>query len=145
MQKVSGCLNRRCHGTHRDPFQPGAVRKGLLMAGISLPWLSTFRAGVPRVFGWAGVLMPLLLVTGCASWHRPSPIPAEITEAGVAARLLVPPDLNVNPAETVVKPGGPSGTSNGSAGASPSRPALSARSASAVGLMGSPLGWATQG
>src|SRR4029077_17498665 len=29
------------------------------------------------------------------------------TEAGVAARVLVPSDLNVNPTETVVKPGAP--------------------------------------
>jgi outer membrane protein TolC len=58
------------------------------------------------------VLMPLLLVTGCASWHRLLPTPPEVTQAGVAARLLVPPDLNVNPAETVVKPGTPGQTSS---------------------------------
>jgi outer membrane protein TolC len=72
--------------------------------------------------------MPLLLVAGCASWHRPLTNPPEVTEAGVAARLLVPPDLNVNPAETVVKPD------------EPSQPPLTAAAARAVGLMGSPLG-----
>jgi outer membrane protein TolC len=32
------------------------------------------------------------------------PVPPEVTDAGVAARVLVPPDLNVNPTEAVVKP-----------------------------------------
>src|SRR5262249_20835800 len=50
---------------------------------------------------------PLLLVAGCAAWHRSSPVPPEVTETGVAARVLIPPDLNVNPPETVVKPGTP--------------------------------------
>jgi outer membrane protein TolC len=84
------------------------------------------------------------LIAGCAGW-RHSPIPAEVIDAGVTARLLVPPDLNINPAETVVKPGEASRTSNGSAEyagvpASPSRHALSAMSAGVVGLVGSPVG-----
>src|SRR6266436_6592614 len=101
-------------------FQPGAVRprKGILMARSAWPWPSTITAAAPRLFGWLRVLMPLLLVAGCASWHRPLPIPPEVTEAGVAARVLVPPDLNVNPAETVVKPGTPG---QGSSDPSPSR------------------------
>jgi outer membrane protein len=61
---------------------------------------------VPQLFGWTCVVMPLLLVAGCA-WDRPSAVPPEVTEAGVAARVLVPVDLNVNPAETVVEPGAP--------------------------------------
>jgi TolC family type I secretion outer membrane protein len=52
------------------------------------------------------VLAPLL-VAGCASWHGPSPDPDEVIHASVADRLLIPPDLDVNPAETVVKPGTP--------------------------------------
>jgi outer membrane protein len=55
--------------------------------------------------------MALLQVAGCASWHLPLAIPPEITKAGVADRLLVPHDLDVNPAESVVKPGTPSGPS----------------------------------
>jgi outer membrane protein len=77
------------------------------MARIALPAPSTLMAAVPPLFGWVRVLMPLLLVAGCVSWPRPLPIPPEVTQAGVDARLLVPPDLNVNPAETVVKPGTP--------------------------------------
>src|SRR5271168_3842249 len=105
MQKVSDRLKCRCHGIHRDLFQPGAVRprKGLFMARIA--W--------PRLVGWVRVLMPLLLVAGCAPWHRPLPILPEVTQDGVAARLLVSPDLNVNLAETVVKPGTPGQASLG--------------------------------
>ena len=75
------------------------------MAQVALPGPSTFPAVVPRLLGWVRVLMPLMLVAGCASWRSPLPIPPEVTQDGVAARVLVPPDLNVNPAETVVKPG----------------------------------------
>jgi outer membrane protein TolC len=35
------------------------------------------------------------------------PVPPEVTATGVAARVLIPPDLNVNPPETVVQPGTP--------------------------------------
>ena len=48
------------------------------------------------------ILLPVIL--GCASHPAASPIPAEISRPGIAARVLVPPDLNVNPKETVVKP-----------------------------------------
>jgi outer membrane protein len=57
------------------------------------------------------VLIPLLLVAGCASWRRGVPIQPEVTETGVAERVLIPPDLNINPPETVVKPGTPGQTS----------------------------------
>jgi hypothetical protein len=50
-------------------------------------------------------LFLLLLVAGCAPWHSALPIPPEATQTEVAARVLIPPDLNVNPPETVVKPG----------------------------------------
>jgi len=36
------------------------------------------------------------------------PIPPEVSDAAVTARVLISPDLNVNPAETVVKPDDPS-------------------------------------
>ena len=51
--------------------------------------------------------MPPLLVAGCAPWDRPLPIPPEVTQAGAAARVVVPRDLNVNPSESVVEPGTP--------------------------------------
>jgi hypothetical protein len=60
-----------------------------------------------RLSGWLRVLMPLLLVAGCASWYRPLPMPPEVTQDGVAARVLIPTDLNVQPLESVVKPGTP--------------------------------------
>jgi outer membrane protein TolC len=51
--------------------------------------------------------MSVLLVTGCAS-SRPgsasSNVP-EVAPAGVAEHVLIPLDQNVNPAETVIKPG----------------------------------------
>src|SRR5262245_55934075 len=77
------------------------------MAEVTLPGPSTFTTALLRLLGRTRVLMALLLVAGCASWRRSSPILPEVTEAGAAARVLIPPDLNVNPAETVVKPGAP--------------------------------------
>jgi len=75
------------------------------MARNALPWPSTFKAAAPRVSGCMLALIPLLLSAGCASSRRPLPTPPEITPAGVAASVLVPANLNVNPAESVVKPG----------------------------------------
>jgi TolC family type I secretion outer membrane protein len=74
------------------------------MARSRRAWLSLFTAAGPRLFGAVCALIPLL-VAGCASWHAALPVPPEVTPDGVAERVLVPPDLNVNPAETVVKPG----------------------------------------
>jgi outer membrane protein len=51
-----------------------------------------------------GLLVPLFLAAGCAS--RQVTVPTEVTQAGVAARLLVPSDLDVKPTD-VVKPGAP--------------------------------------
>jgi outer membrane protein TolC len=59
------------------------------------------------------LLAPLLLVAGCAGWPRPLSTPPEATGPGVAARLLLPHDLDVNPAETVVKPSAPGQASLG--------------------------------
>src|SRR5205807_8464439 len=59
-----------------------------------------------RLGGAGGLLLPFLFA-GCTPGHHPLPILAEVTDAAVTARVLVPPGLNVNPAETVVKPGEP--------------------------------------
>ncbi len=54
------------------------------------------------------MLVLLLFLAGCASWHRSLPIPPEVSDAAVTERVLISPDLNVNPAETVIKPVDPS-------------------------------------
>jgi outer membrane protein TolC len=79
------------------------------MARIAWPCPQTLPAAVPRRFGGAHVLVPLLLAAGCA----PLPTPPEVAPAGVAARILVPAGLDVNPAETVVKPAAPGQASLG--------------------------------
>src|SRR5262245_57560783 len=45
-----------------------------------------------------------LLVAGCAFRHSALPVPPEVSPTGVASRVLIPPDVNVNPTETVIKP-----------------------------------------
>jgi outer membrane protein len=74
------------------------------MAQVTLPGPSTFmRPGLVKTTGaLTRPALLMLLVAGCASWH---PIPPEITDTSVAERVLIPPELNVNPPETVVKPG----------------------------------------
>jgi outer membrane protein TolC len=74
------------------------------------PWTCT--AVALRLSRGLRALFPLL-VAGCASWHTTLPVPPEVTQAGVAARVLIPPGLNVNLAETVVKPGTPSPAPSG--------------------------------
>src|SRR5258708_253543 len=90
-------------------LHPGAVRPstGLLMAQVTLPGRSNFTAAVRRLLGLVRVLMPLLLGAGCASWRPTSLIPSDVSQADVGARVLIPPNLNVSPTETVVKPGTP--------------------------------------
>jgi outer membrane protein TolC len=75
------------------------------MARGASPRASTCKAAVIRR---VGLVVPLLLAAGCTCWHRPVPVPPEVTDTSIAIRVLVPPDLNVNPTEAVVKPGTPS-------------------------------------
>jgi outer membrane protein len=77
------------------------------MAQVAFLWAAIFTPAVPRLFGLVRVLMPMLLVVGCASWHPGLPISPEVTESGLAAQVLIPPGLNVNPTESVVKRGTP--------------------------------------
>jgi len=62
-------------------------------------------ASARKRHGGPGFVLLLGLFAGCTSWHRPLPILPEVTKAGVTARVMIPPDLNVTPAETVIKPG----------------------------------------
>ncbi len=61
--------------------------------------------------------MTLLLVAGCAFRRQPPTTPPEVTDAGVASRVMISPGLNTSPAETVARPGDPS---QGSSEPSPS-------------------------
>ena len=90
------------------------------MMRIAMPGASTCTAAVPGLPHGLRALLPLLLVAGCASWRPALPIPSDFIETGVAGRVLIPPDLNVNPPETVVKPGTPR-----QAAASPPAPPVS--------------------
>ena len=110
------------------------------MARIALPWPSTCTGAVPRLYGCLFLLIPLLLAAGCA-WHRSYPVPPEVTDAGVADRVLVPPDLNVNPVETVVKPGMPArprSNPSSSHGLEPDRTTFALADAIAFALQYSP-------
>ena len=103
-----------------------------------IAWPSTWTAPVPRPRGWMRVLMPVLLVAGCAPWDRPLPIPKEVTQAGAAARVVVPRDLNVNPSESVVEPGTPAAEPAPSQGPGPERTIFALPDAIAFALRNSP-------
>src|SRR5438093_9590964 len=103
-----------------------------------IAWPSTLTAAVPRPLGWMRVLMPVLLVAGCAPWDRPLPIPKEVTQAGAAARVVVPRDLNVNPSESVVEPGTPAVEPAPSQGSGPERTTFALPDAIAFALRKSP-------
>ena len=103
-----------------------------------IAWPSTLTAAVPRPLGWMRVLMPVLLVAGCAPWDRPLPIPKEVTQAGAAARVVVPRDLNVNPSESVVEPATPAAEPAPSQGPGPERTIFALPDAIAFALRNSP-------
>jgi outer membrane protein len=70
------------------------------MARFALP-RPLFAAATP-MFGVLPTLAPLVLAAGCSASHQQKPLtPPEVTPAGVSARVNIPGDLNVNPAETV--------------------------------------------
>ncbi len=74
------------------------------MARIALAGLSGGTAAARQLSCGLRALILLPVILGCASHPAASPILAEVSRPGVAARVLVPPDLNVNPTETVVRP-----------------------------------------
>jgi outer membrane protein len=76
------------------------------MARAGLPPPSTFVSAVTRLLGLVRGLVYLPLVAGCASWQPGLPAAPEVTAVGVASRVRIPSDLNVNPTESVIKPGG---------------------------------------
>src|SRR5260370_38176184 len=90
-------------------LQPGAhpARWEIVMAQVALPWAASIPAAVSRPLGSFRVLVPLLLAVGCDSWRHGLPIPPEVTETRLAARVLIPPGRNVNLPEAVVNPGTP--------------------------------------
>ncbi len=70
-----------------------------------VPLLKWLAREVPlNIAGWrrfyrTGIFVALLFA-GCAPWDRPMPLPPELTEAGVQARLRIAADSNGNPADT---------------------------------------------
>jgi outer membrane protein len=74
------------------------------MARIALSQTPDATNGAPRKLRGVCALVFVVLVTGCASLRPDLPAAPELTQAGISARVLIPPDLNTNPTETVVKP-----------------------------------------
>ncbi len=66
------------------------------MAQVALPRASTILAAAMRLLGLAPVMAALFLGAGCAAWRSPLPVPPEVAPDGVAARVLLPPDLDAN-------------------------------------------------
>jgi len=60
-----------------------------------------------RAFCGMCVWILSLLGAGCTPWDRALPIPPEVSETGVATRITIPLDLDVNPDDDVVEPGTP--------------------------------------
>jgi outer membrane protein len=90
------------------PNVPCRLNRGVKPATqVTVPRTSAFTTALLQLLGLVRVLGPLLLAAGCAAWHSALPGPPEVNQTGVESRLLIPPDLNVNPPETVIKPGTP--------------------------------------
>jgi outer membrane protein len=71
------------------------LRGGTTLGAIATGW---------RRFSRPGLLVAVLLA-GCTVWHQPVPVPPELTEAGVQARLRLPADPHVPLTATGVRPG----------------------------------------
>jgi len=66
-----------------------------------MPWRRIRPGAGWRRFYRPGIFASVLLA-GCSSWHQPVPLPLELTQAGVQARLRIPAEANVNLAGTVI-------------------------------------------
>jgi outer membrane protein TolC len=84
------------------------------------------------------LLLLVLQVAGCACRRRSLPVPCEVTDAGVAARIVIPPDFDVNPAEAVVKPTTPGQAIPGPSSAETERTIFALPEAIAFGLQSNP-------
>jgi outer membrane protein TolC len=82
------------------------------MARVSLPRASSVLPAVPRLLGLVRTLFSLLLVAGCASPRPDLTTAPEVAPTGVGSRVLIPRDLDVNPTETVIKPGSSGGNTS---------------------------------
>jgi len=71
---------------------------------LTMPWRPIRPAAGWRRFYRTGIFVSVLLA-GCSSWHQPMPIPLELTQAGVQARLRIPAEASVNLAGTVIGSG----------------------------------------
>jgi len=80
------------------------ARRPVIVLNI-LPPPSTTAAALIRAVVGASILVTVLLFSGCASSRKASPCSPEVTSTDTAERVLIPPNLNVNPSETVIKPG----------------------------------------
>jgi len=108
-EKVSPSRNRLERPTGALVLATPSAKKGLLMARIELP--RTLKLTV---------VAPMVLVAGCCCASRQQQEcanPPEVSPAGVAARVVIPTNLNVNPAETVVQPAAPDSLLPGQPGA----------------------------
>src|SRR5262245_49948914 len=74
------------------------------MAPIALAAPSARAAAVTLLPRALRAVIPLLLIVGCVSRRPAAPIPPQVSVNDVAARVLIPPDIDVNSTETVVKP-----------------------------------------
>jgi outer membrane protein TolC len=74
------------------------------MARIALAAPSARAAAMPTLSHALRAMIALLLFAGCASRRPAATIPAKLSTPGVATRLLIPPDLDVDSPETVVNP-----------------------------------------
>src|ERR1700741_2132535 len=91
-----GQVRRRNHmSVERKPYTFYPPLIGSLLTALEATvagWRRFYRTGIIVSF----------LLAGCTSWNQLMPIPPELTEAGVQARLRIHEDPNVNPADTMV-------------------------------------------
>ncbi len=83
-----------------------AIRKCHIHSSCRLHGKQGWNRSVSRRLVAAILLLPFL-AAGCSYWHHSSFVSPAVLNKEVKSRVLVPPDLNVTPAETVVRPDSP--------------------------------------